>query len=77
MENSQTMRVTPGSSVNCDLETGEIDLGLLARRRLEAHLEWLDRLRPDVAHGPLHGRVTAAIASLTQLATQPHGREAG
>ena len=60
----------------CELETGEIDLGLLARRRLEAHLEWLDRLRPDVADGPLHRRVTAAIASLTQLATQPHGREA-
>ena len=53
-----------------ELETGEIDLGLLARRRLEAHLEWLDRLRPDAADGPLHGRVTAAIASLTQLA--PH-----
>jgi hypothetical protein len=28
MENSQTMRITPGS---CNLEPGEIDLGLLAR----------------------------------------------
>ena len=41
------MRLTPGSSVNVDLELGEVDLRLLARRRLEAHLEGLDRIGPQ------------------------------
>ena len=37
-ENSQTIRVIAGSSVKTT-EVGEVDLSLVAGRRLEAHLE--------------------------------------
>src|SRR5215207_1694679 len=60
-----------------DLEAGEIDLGLLAGRRLEAHLEWFDRLWPDLAHGTLHGRIAAGVTPLAQLTPQPYGGQAG
>ena len=39
MENSQTIRVNPGFVGELNLEPGQIDLGLLARRSLEPYLE--------------------------------------
>jgi hypothetical protein len=55
-----------------NLETGEIDLGLLARRSLETYLEGGDRLGPDATHGSLHGRIAAGVTPLTQLPPEPH-----
>ena len=60
-----------------DLEPGEVDLGLLAGRRLEAHFEWRDRIGPDAAHGSLHGRVAAGVTALLELPPEPHGGQAG
>ena len=45
------------------LEASEIDLRLLAGRRLEADLEWLGRLGPDLPHGALHHGVAASEAA--------------
>jgi len=60
----------PGLIGELDLKAGEIDLGLLAGRRLEAHLERSDRLRPDLAHGALHGCIAAGVTPVAQLAPQ-------
>lgn len=57
-----------------DLEAGEVDLRLLAGWRLEANLERLGRLRPDVAHRALHDGVTAREAALLELAMEADGR---
>src|SRR5262249_50242600 len=46
-----------------DLEAGEIDLGLLARRGLEPHLERCGWLGPDVTYGSLHSRVAAGVTA--------------
>ena len=48
-----------------DFEAGEIVLRLRARRRLEADLERLDGLGPNLADGALDRRIAAAIAPLT------------
>ena len=70
-ENSQTMRVTPGSSSKRDDEAGEVDLRLMAGRRLEANLEGLRPVaRPDRRDEALHRGVSAGIAALAQLARQ-------
>jgi hypothetical protein len=61
IKNSQTMRMTPGSSVNSTSK----------------HLERFDRLRPDLTHSALHGCIAAGVTLLAQLAPQPYGGEAG
>ncbi len=60
-----------------DHEAGEVDLGLLAGRRLEADLVGLGLGRPDRGHEPLHRGVGARVAALTQLAGQAHRAEIG
>src|SRR6516165_10246564 len=50
------------------VEAGKIDLGLLAGRRLVSDLERPARLRPDLAHRPLHGGIAAGITPIAQLA---------
>ena len=54
------MRVDPGLVGEADLEAGEVDLGLLAGRRLEADLE---RLAPSRAECRAHVRFTAVVAT--------------
>ena len=72
-ENRHMIRMAPGSSVNSVTKRSEVDLGLLAGRRLEPHLE---RLRavvgPDRGHEPLHRRVGTAVAALADLTRQTH-----
>jgi hypothetical protein len=34
-------------------------------------------LRPDLAHGSLHGRIATGVAAIAQLPPQPHGGQAG
>ena len=58
-----------------DDKAGEVDLGLLAGRRLEADLVGLGLARPDRGHEPLHRGVGARVAALTQLASQAHGAQ--
>ena len=65
----------PGVVGELNFELGEVDLGLLAGRSLEPHLERRDRIGPDVAHRALHRGVAAGVAPLSQLAPQPHGGE--
>ena len=77
MENSQTIRVTPGSSSELDLEPREINLSLRAGRRLKPHLERRDRIGSDAAHGTLHGGVATGVTAIPQLTPQPHGGKAG
>src|SRR5688572_19135532 len=61
-----------------DDEAGEVDLSLVACRRLEANLKGLGSLaRPDGRNEALHGRVSTEIAALAQLARQPDGAEIG
>ena len=57
----------PGLVGELNFEPGEIDLGLLAGRGLEPHLERGDRIGPDVAHGALHRGVAAGVTPLSQL----------
>src|SRR5689334_11838490 len=76
MEISQTIRVTPGSSVNSTSNRGQISLSLLAGRGLEPHLERGDGVGPDVAHSALHRGVAASVATLSHFAPQPHRGEA-
>jgi hypothetical protein len=55
-----------------DHKAGKVDLGLEARRRLEAHLVRLRAvLRSDRGEEALHRRISAGIAELTDLAGQP------
>ena len=54
-----------------DLEPGEVDLGLLARRRLEARFVSGDAGGPDVTHAVAHDAIAAEIAALLDLPEQP------
>ena len=54
-------------------EMSEVDLGLTARRRLEAHLEPRDRTWPDATENVFDHGVAATIAKITQLTKQPTG----
>src|SRR5271169_6584605 len=66
----------PGLVGELNLEPGQIDLGLLARRSLEPHLERGDGVGPDVAHRALHRGIAASVAALSHFAPQPHRGEA-
>ena len=53
-------------------EAGEVDLGLVAGRRLEADLEGLGPIgRADDSEEALHGRVGALVSALADLAGEP------
>jgi len=67
------MRLTPGSSV----EPGEVDLGLLARRRLEARFVSDAADRPDLAHAVAHNAVAAGKAALLHLTEQASPGQGG
>src|SRR3954452_13400961 len=57
-------------------EAGEVDLSLVACRRLEANLKGLGSLaRPDGRNEALHGRISTEIAALAPLARQPDRAE--
>ncbi len=56
-----------------DLESGEVDLGLLARRRLEAHFVSGAAGGPDLAHAVPHNAVAAREAALLDLPEQTPG----
>jgi hypothetical protein len=59
-------------------KAGEVNLGLIACRRLEADLERLRlALRPDRRHEALHGGVASFVATLAELPGQPDGTEIG
>ena len=60
-----------------DLEAGEVDLALNARRRLEADLEWLDLIGAQLLDRALDSGVAAGEALLTQLAAETDGRQPG
>src|ERR1700751_6350973 len=66
----------PGLVGELNLEPGQIDLSLLARRGLEPHLKRGDGFRPDVAHRALHRGVAARVAALSHFAPQPYRGEA-
>ena len=58
-----------------DLEPGEVDLGLLAWRRLEAHFKSGAAGRTNVAHAVAHDAVAAGKAALLDLPEQtPDGQ---
>ena len=58
-----------------DLEPGEVDLRLLARRRLEAHFVSGAAGGPNIAHAVPHDAVAAGKAALLDLAKQtPRGQ---
>ena len=60
----------------CGDKACEVDLSLLAGRRLEPHLEWLWAIvGTDRGHEPLHRRVGAGISTFADLARQPNGTE--
>src|ERR1700751_1669225 len=59
-----------------NLEPGEIDLSLLARRSFKPHLERSDGVRSDVAHRTLHRGIAASVATLSHFAPQPYRGEA-
>ena len=61
----------PGLVGERNLEPGEVDLGLLARRRLEPHLVSGAPGRPDLAHVVTHHAVAADKATLPDLTQQP------
>ena len=57
-------------------EAGEVDLGLLARRRLETGLKGLrPTIRPNGGNEPLHRRIGASVSPLADLAVEPDGAE--
>ncbi len=53
-----------------ELEPGEVDLGLLARRRLEAHFIYAAAGRPEIAHAVAHDAIAAGKAALLDLTEQ-------
>ena len=58
-----------------DLEPGEVDLGLLARRRLEAHFVSGGVGGPDLAHPVPHNAVAAGKVALLEFPQQtPRGQ---
>ena len=59
------------------LEMGEVDLGLLARRRLEANFEAGGRRRPQVAHHVRDRCIAAPISTFLDLAPQARPVKAG
>ena len=60
----------PGLVVEDGLEVGEVDLGLLAGRRLEAAFEAGLRRRAHLAEEVGHGGVAARVAEIGDLAHQ-------
>ncbi|KUO64298.1 MAG: hypothetical protein APF80_14985 [Alphaproteobacteria bacterium BRH_c36] len=57
-------------------EACEVNLGLLAGRRLEAHLEGLwPMFRPDRGDEPLHRRVGPRVALFADITIEPDGAE--
>jgi hypothetical protein len=60
-----------------DLEPGEVDLGLLARRRLEARFVSDAADRPDIAHAVAHNAVAAGKAALLHLTEQASRGQGG
>ena len=60
-----------------DLEPGEVDLGLLARRRLEAHFVSGAADGPDLAHAVPHNAVAAGKAALLDFTEQRRAVRAG
>ncbi len=70
--------MTPGLVLKHRDEAREVDLGLMAGRRLEANLVWLRPIaRTDRRHEPLHGGVVASVATLAQLPRQARCRQVG
>src|SRR5215210_3864376 len=63
----------PGLVGERDDKAVEVDLGLLARRCLEAHLKGREGNGAYLAHGAFDRRVTTGIAALAQLTPEPHG----
>ena len=75
MEKSQTMRLTLGSSANSTFEPGEVDLGLLAWRSLEARFVSCAADGSEFAHAVTHDAVAAGKAALLDLPEQtPDGQ---
>ena len=69
------MRLMPGSSSELDLEPGEVDLRLLAGRRLEANFVSGAADGADIANAVTHDAVAAGKAALLDLAEQtPRGQ---
>src|SRR6202034_4638805 len=60
-----------------DLEPGEVDLGLLARRRLEARFVSGDAGGPDLTHAVAHDAIAAGRDALLDLPEQPLLGQAG
>ncbi len=77
MENSQTMRLAPGSSANSTSNLGEVDLALLARRRLEARFVSGAAGRTNVAHAVPDHAIAAGKAALFDFAEQTPGGQGG
>src|SRR5215210_6513658 len=67
----------PGLVGERDDKAGEVDLGLLARRCLEAHLKGREGNGAYLAYGAFDRRVTTGIAALAQLTPEPHGVRSG
>ena len=59
------------------MELGEIDLGLLTRRRLETNFKALICSRAHIAEKIRHCRVAAGIAALPQFSKQSTAGQAG
>jgi hypothetical protein len=66
-----------GLVCEADLEAGEVDLGLQAGRGLEADLEGLHLVGPQLLHSALDRGVAAGEAAFAELAPQPHRRQPG
>ncbi len=58
-------------------EVGEVDLGLAARRRLEAHLEARGWAGPNLAQELFDRGAAAAVADVADLAVQPGAGQLG
>ena len=75
-ENSQTMRVDARLVGEDDLEVGEVDLRLVARRGLEADLEGRRLARPHRAQEVASRRCSRRRSRAPDLAQQPRGGQA-